>query len=361
MKIMTTTDAATGKPYLRIYDPEYDYSFGYYSNNMWITDRELVLSRHKKGDSSFLWEFARLNLDTKEWSLLPVTMEGSSNYHVHGEYLYYITHDADDVVRRFCRYDMSRPDAQEEVLYRQAHITFPHATADGRYFNWMEGAHDGQRMKAYRFDVQTGECILMADRHFSHPFPDMGHAMLSPTDPDMLFFCHEGITQYVSNRLWMQRLGEKPYNIAKQKLNADGDLGDCYGHECWAPDGKGLYFVKYSCAPEPPRGVCYVDAVSGEAELLFSKYPYWHVSCSPCGKKLASDTQSRGFSGVCLIDLATGEEDMPIQAATTWQHPCHPHPQYNFAGDRLTFHEAYEGNCAVGVLALDGIRVLPWN
>ena len=79
------------------------------------------------------------------------------------------------------------------------------------------------------------------------------------------------------------------------------------------------------------------------------------------GKKLASDTQSRGFSGVCLIDLATGEEDMPIQAATTWQHPCHPHPQYNFGGDRLTFHEAYEGNCAVGVLALDGIRVLPWN
>ena len=44
MEIMTTTDAATGKPYLRIYAPEYDYSFGYYSNNMWITDRELVPS-----------------------------------------------------------------------------------------------------------------------------------------------------------------------------------------------------------------------------------------------------------------------------------------------------------------------------
>ncbi|MBQ8719062.1 MAG: hypothetical protein IJY66_07335, partial [Clostridia bacterium] len=127
MKIMTTTDAATGKPYLRIYDPEYDYSFGYYSNNMWITDRELVLSRHKKGDSSFLWEFARLNLDTKEWSVLPVTMEGSSNYHVHGDSLYFITRDEGDEVRRFCRYDMSQPDGEAEVLYRQAHITFPHA------------------------------------------------------------------------------------------------------------------------------------------------------------------------------------------------------------------------------------------
>lgn len=353
MKFMKTTDAATGKPYLRIYDPEYDYTFGYYSNNMWINDRELVLTRRKKGDNSARWECIRLNLDTLEWKQLPILLHSSSSYHVHGELFYGIMDDT------FYRFDMSRPDAEIEPLFHEVGMTFPHATADGRYFCWM--VYNNKRMTASYFDVETRHHELLIDKVFGHPFPDIGHVMLSPTDPDLVFFCHEGITLYVSNRLWLQRRGQKPFNIAKQKLNADGDLGDCYGHECWAPDGKGLYFVKYTCAPEPPHGVCYVDAESGEAKLLFSKYPYWHVSCAPSGKLLASDTQSRGFSGVCLIDLETGEEDMPIQAATTWQHPCHPHPQYNFSGDRLTFHELYDGACAVGVLALKGIHVQGWN
>lgn len=349
MKFMKTTDAATGTPYLRIYDPEYDYTFGYYSNNMWIDDRSLVLARRKKGEKTDPWECVRLNLDTLEWKVLPVLLHDFASYLVHGELLYGI------MDHTFFRYDMHRENAEIEPLYHEEGMTFPHATADGRYFCWMV-YHDA-RMTASFFDVETGEHALLTDHRFAPPFPDIGHVMISPTDPDRVFFCHEGITFYVSNRLWMMRRGETPYNIAKQKLNANGDLGDCYGHECWAPDGKGLYFVKYSCSPEPPRGVCYVDAVSGEAKLLFSQYPYWHVSCAPNGKMLAADTQSRGFSGVCLIDLATGEETMPIQAATTWQHPCHPHPQYNFCADRLTFHELYDGGCAIGVLKLKGAAV----
>ena len=153
--------------------------------------------------------------------------------------------------------------------------------------------------------------------------------MINPFDPEQVFFAHEGNTFYVSNRLWLFDTQSGMHCIAKQRLDEEGNLGDCFGHECWAADGQGLYFVKYACSPLPPRGICYVSITGEQTDVLYGKYPYWHVSAAPNGRHLAADTQSGTFSGVCLIDTETGRECMPIQARTTWSHPCHPHPSFS--------------------------------
>ncbi len=90
------------------------------------------------------------------------------------------------------------------------------------------------------------------ERNFKKPFNDVAHLMVCPENHELMFFCHEGETFYISNRLWLYDMGTgKEWNIAKQTLDRDGNLGDCFGHEMWTPDGKGLYFVKYDCSSLP--------------------------------------------------------------------------------------------------------------
>jgi hypothetical protein len=187
---------------------------------------------------------------------------------------------------------------------------------------------------------------------FEEPYPIANHHMICPTDPTVMFFSHEGTTQNIPDRLWIAKLGEEPYNIAYQKVGSNGKPLDCFGHEFWAPDGKGLYFVKYSCSPSNPKGVCYVSLDDIEnPEVLYSKFPYWHVSCSPDQRYIVSDTQSSGFSGVCLIDTETDKEVMLYRAQTyNYTHPGHPHPCVNTESDVVCFndHNLENGKIAIG-------------
>ena len=174
---------------------------------------------------------------------------------------------------------------------------------------------------------------------FEKPFNVANHLMISPTDKDILFFAHEGSTFYVSNRLWIYdaKTGSER-NIAKQRLDRDGNVGDCFGHEMWAPDGNGLYFVKYPCSPIKPCGICYVDVKSGKYELLYSKHKYWHVGVSSDGKFLTADTQYAPHrSEVVVIDREKGREFVVDIPYITGIHPCHPHPQLSPDNNRVVY------------------------
>ena len=265
----------------------------------------------------------------------------SNNYVVHGTKLYYMIDSS-------VLYCMDVDSGETREICRGKRMSFPHMTADGKFLNWHQTGTDEEPDTGIRVNVETGETVTMFSKRFAPPFPVSNHMMICPTDPDLLFFSHEGITFYVSNRLWLAPLGKAPFNIAKQYLNTDGDLGDCFGHECWAADGKGLYFVKYPCSPEPPRGLCYVSLdTPNESRVLYSKYNYWHVSVAPDGRHLAADTQDNGYSGVCLIDMETGKEEMLAKAIINWTHPCHPHPHFSPDSRKLAFHELDENRQVV--------------
>lgn len=345
MKI--TTEQGIDRSYLRISDPCYHYTFGYYSNNSWVDDHRIVLCRFLAKDPKN--ETDRYDNQLVLVDLVKRTEEvlvKAADYVVSGTKVYY-------VLEREILYCFDLETRKNHEILRYKGMGFPHMTRDGRYLNWHHTGEGEEGNSGIRLDLQTGEVVTMFTKKFAPPFPVANHMMISPTDPDTIFFSHEGITFYVSNRLWIAELGKEPRNVARQALNADGDLGDCYGHECWAADGKGLYFVKYPCSPEPPRGLCYVDITTNEVKMLFSKYPYWHVSADNGGRYLAADTQSGERSCVCLADMKTGEEILLADCRINWVHPCHPHPHFNPDDTRIAFHELDdEGQVVVGIMEI---------
>ncbi len=323
---------------IRIYDSNYHYSCGYYSNNIWVDENRFILSRSKKIEFNEGCELALIDILNGTEKILVDKCNGFIDYVVYNQILYYVSGEI--------LYSLNIENSEFKEICRCPNMHFPHITNDGRYLNWEISPY----CKCFKLDLKTGEMEQSFEKSFAPPFQYSDHMMICPTDPDKIFFAHEGDTFYVSNRLWLYEKDKGLRCIAKQNLTENGDLGDCFGHECWSPDGKGLYFVKYKCSPIPPRGICYVDLKGNQSNAIYSKYPYWHVSCSPCGRYLAADTQSGEYSGVCLIDKITNEEKMLIKANSNWQHPCHPHPSFSPKSKKLCFHDLYKDQITVGVI-----------
>lgn len=65
----------------------------------------------------------------------------------------------------------------------------------------------------------------------------LGHIQFSPTDPDVLMFCHEGPWHKV-DRIWRYNLKDKSVTLM-HKRSMPMEIA---GHEGFAPDGKSIWF-----------------------------------------------------------------------------------------------------------------------
>jgi oligogalacturonide lyase len=65
----------------------------------------------------------------------------------------------------------------------------------------------------------------------------LGHVQFSPTDPDLLMYCHEGDWEAV-DRIWIMRLSKGEPSILYKRTEPH----EIVGHEFWAPDGKSIWF-----------------------------------------------------------------------------------------------------------------------
>ena len=344
---------------LRIYESGYNTSCGYYSQNCWVDDDRLVISRHpnpKSGNDVKSVDILLVDLKyNSEKLLLHVDGVNGISTIVYGTTLYYVEDEC-----LLCSLDVDTMERKEIYKSQSGAIELPHITADGRYLNWFDEGEDKKISEwvCYRLDLETGEVIEYIRKSFLPPFRVANHFMINPKNPDIMFFAHEGDTTYVTNRLWIAPLGKEPYNIAKQRLDENGNLIDCFGHESWAADGKGLYFVKYDVSPSKPTGIGYVDIESGKHELLFTGYKYWHVCAAPNGKYLAGDLGPNDLdendlsnSGICLMDLEKGTEELLVNVTNQRSHPGHPHPQFNPSCTRICFHDAVDkATLSVGII-----------
>ena len=188
-------------PYLQISDPEYHYTFGYYSNNSWVDDHRIVISRFKSPDPTKPSEtipksesLVLVDLKTMTEKVLEGT--GSRNFVVHGTKLYYI-------MDKSVLYCMDVDSGETREICRGKRMEFPHMTADGKFLNWHQLGNEEEPDTCIRVNVETGETVKVFEKRFAPPFITANHMMLCPTDPDLVFFSHEGNTFYVSNRLWL--------------------------------------------------------------------------------------------------------------------------------------------------------------
>ncbi|MBE6613010.1 MAG: hypothetical protein E7632_11005 [Ruminococcaceae bacterium] len=317
---------------------KYQYTFGYYSRNPWVSDDVCIMARAEDFTKSADTELVAVDFAGREVHELGISDLGWSEFAVHGEDLYWIS---DGVL-----YHRNVRGGEVKKIAEMPGMNFPHMTADGNYINW-EADRDGKYC-GFVCDVRTGEVTELCAMKFAEPFPVANHMMICPTNPDILFFAHEGITQYISNRLWIAEKGREPRSIARQHLDHNGNLGDCYGHEMWAADGKGVWFVKYPVSPQPPCGLSYVDLATGKTTLHFSKFAYWHCSTSPDGRYVGADTLENP-SKIVVVDLETREERCVDVITNGWKHPAHPHPCFSPKSKYVAYNHVIDGRTTVSV------------
>jgi oligogalacturonide lyase len=109
------------------------------------------------------------------------------------------------------------------------------AQKENRLAGQLKGIVTAQNPQClFTLNVKTGEV-----KKFGYAYAWLNHLQFSPTDPNMLMFCHEG-TWHEVIRVWTINVAaEKPVAVAMHQRAMDMEI---WGHEWWAPDGQSVGF-----------------------------------------------------------------------------------------------------------------------
>jgi oligogalacturonide lyase len=138
----------------------------------------------------------------------------------------------------------------------------------------------GRSMVLYTVDIKTG-----AVKKF-HPATDwLNHVQFSPTDPNLIMFCHEGPWHDV-DRVWTIRTD----GTGLRKIHSRTMAMEIWGHEFFNPDGKIIWFDLQT----PKYKVFWLAGVvleTGEEIRYRVAREHWsvHFNVSPDGKLFAGD------------------------------------------------------------------------
>jgi oligogalacturonide lyase len=157
----------------------------------------------------------------------------------------------------------------------QIHKQYPEK---GQYFNRIYDAHIKHSL--FILDMQAKATkVINEENEWTN------HIQFSPTDPDLLMFCHEGPWQKV-DRIWNINVKTGDMRLM-HKRTMEGEIA---GHEFWSPDGKTIWFDL-----QQPRSVsfflCGADVKTGEETKYEMARDEWsiHFNVSPDRKLFCGD------------------------------------------------------------------------
>lgn len=146
------------------------------------------------------------------------------------------------------------------------------------YFNLIYEAREPRTL--FTIDVKTGTLKkIFTDSAW------LNHVQFSPTDPDLLMFCHEGPWHKV-NRIWTINVHTKD-TMLMHRRTMDMEIA---GHEWFAPDGKTIWFDL-----QQPRSVTFfvagADVKTGKEKKYRLERNEWsiHFNISPDQQLFAGD------------------------------------------------------------------------
>jgi oligogalacturonide lyase len=138
----------------------------------------------------------------------------------------------------------------------------------------------------FTVDLQTGKVNVL----IQHSTDWLNHMQFSPTDPNLLLFCHEGLWWLV-DRIWtMHTDGTLPQLVHKRTME-----NEIAGHEWWGMDGKTVYYQLHF-----PRGLesSFIASYNEDTgERIWYHYKMdessIHDNSSPDGKMFCGDGDNR--------------------------------------------------------------------
>jgi len=219
--------------------------------------------------------------------------------------------------------------------------------------------------KTGRQNLVTGEVEWIEHDFSANPHTcGIGHTNINPVYPEYLFFCNEGVTTHIPDRLWMYNYNTgKKWNFFVQAGPEDSiDTQETSGHEAWGPDGENMYWVKYTFDQNLNQsGLMRKNKEGTIREYINGDYSHWHCNPSLDNNWIVSDVNKRDILkaaeiGGCTIVLTNTNtyESWPIAyfEPVFHTHPYHPHPHISYNSKMIQWAMTDE-NDVLGVAWMD--------
>ena len=153
----------------------------------------------------------------------------------------------------------------------------------------------------------------------------ISHTLISPTNPALIVYCHEGRWQQVEQRMWLVN-GDGSANRA---LRPEETPELRIGHEYWFADG--VHVGYQSQAPNGPKMIGVADARDGTFREYKAPFSDGHTNASHHGNLFVGDGSDKE-PFVNLYELKngalTGRHVFRHGSSFSQQH-WHPHPAFS--------------------------------
>ncbi|WP_168119564.1 oligogalacturonate lyase family protein [Paenibacillus sp. HB172176] len=335
-------DSATGRSFGSIGIPGKHVSHFYFTANSWSADSSGLVLNVMESRDSFGGNLYRFDSNSGESKLLLENHEwGNGTVGSDDRYYYYEGHRIQSIGIHDREIQVLYEDEDESVRFGG-----PMSITNDAGTLGFAVKRDGVSY-ASLLEVRTGKLQEVAAPRFPEPHPIMTHPMVNPADRNLIFYCHEGRTDQIPDRIWVANTeeGTKTNLFGQRRLLGEegSQLGEWVGHEMWSYDGKKLFFVKYAGSPLGPTGVYAIDADGAGVTFINGDYPYWHVAVSPDGRYAVADTQEfPTMPRIVLIDLRSGRSEWLCHAPCWKKHPSHPHPSFSPDSKSIVFSRMNE-------------------
>ena len=352
------TDEAMGRSLSCINIDSQNTERAYFTQNMWTNDSKRFIVRNMS--DGYLYEY---NLET---NVITKLMRSSANYYVTpSNFLYYV----DSTAKTINRYHLDNKTTDVLTTYFHTYTNTPsaiHVTNDDSTLTvqWVESSgnpldkeYDENNELVSRtrripvFDIINNQWDLRYSHEFSAPYPFVTHVIMNPIYKNLVFYCHEGTTQYIPDRLWvLNTLTGSQTNVFKQYYNGAGMTGEPSGHENWSFDGESLVFVKYRRTDNLGQsGIVRIDKNGDNREYINDDYKYWHCHPSNDNRFIVADTQVSPTE-IVVVDSKTSKAHLVARINSGPVHPWQPHPTFSPDGKKVCYAMiGSDGSLCVGI------------
>jgi oligogalacturonide lyase len=208
-----------------------------------------------------------------------------------------------------------------------------------------------------RVEIATGHMeVIHEDRRF------MTHVNLSPTNPDILTFCHEGPWHLVEQRIW----GLNIQTGETWKIRPQDDGQFAIGHEYWLSDGEhiGYHGRRRDGQGDHVFGYCKWD----NSDAVEVRFPFhsWHFASNDYQLIVGDGTGVSQTAKQPFIQLFKwdgedyiGPKILAIHRSTFNGQQAHCHPRFTPDGKHILYTSDVTGYANIYIVKIEDFETLP--
>jgi len=243
-------------------------------------------------------------------------------------------------------------------------LTYKKEPTNARTYGTMNVTNDGEWISGYggaanyvmRSNTKTGDDDIFYINNANSIWKNnsnsqgKGHPMVNPMYPHLVFFCHEGTTTVIPDRLWLANYNTNlAYNMFLQTPLSGINTAETSGHEAWGANGENMYWVKYYRDTNAGQsGIMRMNKYGSDREYINGDYNHWHCYPSMDDNFVISDTNKSGHQ-IVITNTNTYEAKLISSLKNeSGVHPNQPHPHISGNNYAANWQMMRNGKTCIG-------------